>query len=295
MSQAWVELTPSLWTAQSGLFLVQSGVIVDSGEACLIDPGLLPGEIDAILRHVTDCRARLQTIVLTHCHWDHLLGPESLPRTRIVAHADYVTESAGRQGRRVVKQIAEWGARRGEGQEEPFPLPRPDATFVGETTLSVGRIAWQLIHAPGHAPDHAAAYAPNDGILWAADMLSEVEIPYVCHSLGSYQKTLERLAKLEIRLLVPAHGHATSNKAEIRARFEADAAYLAELRRRIERAVREGRTVDEAVELCADMRKHLPAGNDRPHRMNVESLYGELGGEVSTTNIGWRGLVEGVD
>ena len=295
MPQVWMKVAPRLWTARSGEFVVHSGVIIDSGEACLVDPGLLPQEIDAILRRVTDCGAALRTIILTHCHWDHVLGPESLPKTQIVAHAEYATQSTGRQGRRVVRQVEMWEADLGKKREQPFSLPCADRTFTEQLTLFVGETPWQLIHAPGHAPDHLVAYEPKSGTLWAADMLSESEIPYVCHSLVAYRETLDRLFALETRFLVPAHGSETSDARTIRARFDHDTAYLGELYDRVEYAIREGRTLDETVLSCDEMLRSLPGENERPHRMNVESAFIELGGESVTANCGWRGLVDDVD
>src|SRR3970040_452634 len=77
----------SLVTHQSRFMHYTAGAFVSSGKACLVDPGIAPDEIAALVRELED--AELSYIVLTHADWDHVLGPEHLPRATIVAHSAY--------------------------------------------------------------------------------------------------------------------------------------------------------------------------------------------------------------
>ena len=74
MEAKWEQRTDCLWTLCSEAFVYHAGVILDGGEACAIDPGLLPQEIDAISGFIEERGAALATIALTHAHWDHVLG-----------------------------------------------------------------------------------------------------------------------------------------------------------------------------------------------------------------------------
>ena len=288
----WKKHTDTLWTLCSDAFVYHAGVIVDTGEACLIDPGLLPGEIEAIDGFVSSRDAVPTTTVLTHCHWDHVLGPERFRDVRVIAHAEYLREADGLQGRRTCRQVAQWETSRNIVRKTSFRLPRADVTFDDEFVVRIGGQEWTLIHAPGHAPDHIVLYEPSEGVLWSADMLSDLEIPYVCRSLTAYRRTLERLGELEILLLIPSHGNATAIRAEIRERLDADAAYLDELRDRMGSAVREGWPMENAVSHCASMVYRHPAENERAHRLNAETAYVELGGESQGRASGWSSLVE---
>jgi hypothetical protein len=87
------------------------------------------------------------------------------------------------------------------------------------------------------------------------------------------------LVELEVRTLIPGHGRPTSEARDIRARFAEDRVYLEELRERVRRAVRAGKTIEEAVALCADMVYRRPVENEEAHRKNVEGVYLELKGE----------------
>jgi hydroxyacylglutathione hydrolase len=290
MPQSFTQLTRSLCVAQSEIYLTNTGLFTDGREAHLIDPGLLPSEIEAIRDEMADRDASPIAIILTHCHWDHILGPERFPGVKTVAQAEYAAIASARQGARVLGQVEQWEAHQGIRRTEPFAIPSPDETFADHRTLNVGSLTLELIHAPGHSADQLAVYESGSGALWAADMLSDLEIPYVCHSLFAYERTLAMLSALAIRVLVPGHGHAAMESEEIRRRFTRDMAYLAELRERVERAVREGRTVEETVERCAGMRLLRPKENGGPHRMNAESAYLELGGDADASKIGWDRL-----
>ena len=117
--------------------------------------------------------------------------------------------------------------------------------------------------------------------------MSDLEIPFVSHDLDAYRRTLATLDGWDIRILIPGHGHATTNKQEIRNRLSEDIAYLDELRSNVENAVRQGKTLEETVALCSGMVYRNRADNEQPHVWNVESAYVQLGGATVKTKVGW--------
>ncbi len=269
---------------------MNSGLFLSEGRACLIDPGIFPEEIEEIKRFLLDRQAEPQAIVLTHSHWDHLLGPERFPGVQVIAQANYLKETSGGRAEDLLWQIEEWEEEYGLEREKPFVIPQPDKTFKRRLTLKLGGLELRLVHAPGHAADHLVVYEPGSKALWAGDMLSDLEIPFVSQSLAAYQGTLEMISRLEVRALVPGHGHPTTSAEEIQRRIAEDLAYLRELRERVSRAVAQGLNVGEAVRSCLDMDYRHPEENLGPHRLNVESVYLELGGVADRTKVGWNRL-----
>jgi glyoxylase-like metal-dependent hydrolase (beta-lactamase superfamily II) len=163
-------------------------------------------------------------------------------------------------------------------------------TFGDTLKVTVGDQTLNLIYAPGHAADQLVVYHQCQGVLWAGDMLSDLEIPYVCHHLALYEQTLKRLASLDVRALIPGHGHATTDAKEIRSRFAHDRAYLAGLREGVEKAVAEAKTRAETVEVCSKMSYQHPETNREAHEKNVESAYLEMGGTADGSKVGWDRL-----
>ncbi|HEY2551565.1 MAG TPA: MBL fold metallo-hydrolase [Streptosporangiaceae bacterium] len=81
----------------------------------------------------------------------------------------------------------------------------------------------------GHAPGHGAVFLPGAGLLVAGDMCSDIEMPLLdlggADPVGDYRTGLERLAGLDVRVVIPGHG-TPGDGAEFRRRVEADLRYL---------------------------------------------------------------------
>ncbi|MBN1484263.1 MAG: MBL fold metallo-hydrolase [Chloroflexia bacterium] len=287
MSYTLKQLTAHLWAAQSRLFHTNIGVFLSAGQACLIDPGVYPDEIEALRGFLAEQQAQAKFVVITHSHWDHVLGPEHFAGVPIVTQANYAREISSPEGAAALQEIAQWEQKTGIERTQTFAFPIPNRTFAQTMTLALGEITLKLAHAPGHAADALVVYQASSGILWAGDMLSDMEIPYVSDNLDAYLRTLDMLSRWQIQVLVPGHGSPTSDAQEIHGRLFEDIAYLTTLRDKVPQAIRMGKTVEETVELCRDMPFREAEANAGPHQLNVESAYLELGGESETPYLGW--------
>ena len=276
------QLTPTLWVAQSPIYAMNVGVWLHGGAACLIDPGMLPDEIEQVAAFLAEHEAAPHAVVITHSHYDHLLGARSFPGATVVAQANYEIE-VQRDGPRIQQMLWREGI---VPAGRPFDIPQPDVTFVDTMALEVGELTIHLAHAPGHAADELVLYEPGTATLWAGDMLSDVEIPLVSDALAPYERTLEMLAGYELHALVPGHGRPTADAAEARRRLDNDRQYLAALHTNAAGAIQEGLSLEQTVSRCAAQPLACP-GNEAMHRLNVESAYAELGGPADPANVGW--------
>ena len=222
MPHPLMQLTPNLWVSQSQFANLNSGIILADNGVCLIDPGILPTEIEALATFVNKQDVVSQFLILTHSHWDHLLGAEYFQGNRVIAQANYLKEVQGEAGRQIHLQVEKLTSHFEITRQQSFVIPQPQETFEETMFLTIGDLDLQLIHTPGHAVDQLVIYVPQDGTLWAGDMLSDSEIPYVNHNLAAYEATLDKLATMEIVVLVPGHGTPTIDVAEIQARITAD-------------------------------------------------------------------------
>jgi glyoxylase-like metal-dependent hydrolase (beta-lactamase superfamily II) len=266
-----------------------AGVFVSAGEACLIDPGLSPADMRLIEQAAGSRQARPRYIVLTHSHWDHVLGPEFFGGVPVVQQQAAVAVAA-EYGAAIERQVAEWRRQSVGDKPAEFGLAEPDETFGERMELRVGDEALELMHAPGHAEEQLVVYHKASGTLWAGDMLSDIEIPFVMQSLVAYRATLDRLVLLDVRALVPGHGSPTKERDEIRARFDDDINYLAEVHSRVARAVLAGRTAREALLDCKGMQFRHRDDNLGAHQLNVVSAFYELGGREDPGVKAWSRL-----
>jgi len=281
------ELAPGFAVLHCRTMAYNGGVMMDRKEAILIDAGLFADEIDLLRSHIYSRGAHPTCLVVTHSHWDHVLGPEYFPGVPVVQQQESVAVFAGHHAR-IERQVTEWERQAGIQRDMPFLMPEPDQTFDDRLELRLGDKGIELIHAPGHAPEQLVVCDRAEATLWAADMLSDIEIPFVMQSLRAYRLTLDRLAQLDIDVLVPGHGRPVTSRAEVRVRFDTDRAYLAELQTRVEAALAGDHSVADTLSDCADMKYANRDQNEDAHRLNVETAFIELGGKPEPGHEGWN-------
>lgn len=287
MSLQFEALTPHLWTAKCRRYAMNTGILHDSGHAALIDPALLPDEVEDVVAFCEGQQLKVETVVITHHHWDHILGAAQFHGAHVVTHQAYVAQTALDLEHRQ-RSVGRFYEAEGVAHAVPFDLPMPDQTVDHIVGLMVGGFRVQLFHTPGHARDHLSVYDPEAACLWAGDLLSDIEIPFVSDRLDAFERTLGMFAAMQVDLLVPGHGSLTRDPAEIRRRIDADRAYLAELRTRVEAVVLARGTVQAAVAACAGMVFRNPGENADAHVMNAEQVFLECGGSAPANPLlGW--------
>jgi glyoxylase-like metal-dependent hydrolase (beta-lactamase superfamily II) len=83
----WTDLGGGVLVRQSRVFWMNSVLLLDREHAVLVDPGVLPSELDEIAAAVSAAGPRTVSIVFTHSHWDHVLGRPWWPQADTVGHA----------------------------------------------------------------------------------------------------------------------------------------------------------------------------------------------------------------
>jgi hydroxyacylglutathione hydrolase len=267
----------SLRVWQSRLYQTNAGVFMRDGEAYAVDPSILADEIDALAKHIVDSGARLRGIILTHSHWDHILGPERIPGVPVIAHASVAANLAADLPE-ITRIIADRTAEHDVVREAPFQAPHIDVEVGATLTLPFGKGGLRCIHSPGHCSDQLVVYETLERTLWAADMLSDIEIPFI-EDCGAYRATLERLMLLDIATLVPGHGNVTKDRDEIRARLTSDHRYLVALEGEVARLTKRGRSFDQISQELSGWSVRHPETNAKEHLRNVEIVYRITSGE----------------
>lgn len=283
-------ITDNILMGQSEVFSTNIGIIVNKNECILIDPGVLPGDLDKIEKTINTGNYTINSIIITHSHWDHLLGVERFPGVNVITHENYLTATKGKFKRFIIDQIAEWENKHGIVRNNVFQLPKPDITFKDNLTLMLGNLNLKLIYSPGHSEDQLVIYIPERNFLWAGDMLSDIEIPYIMNSLYSYKNTLERIDSLKIEKLIPGHGNPAVTGEEIKNRIIIDMEYLKILEDIVKKCLSKDKSIEETIDACEVINFRNQDENKFCHVLNVESAYIEMGGNVDTAKYGWMKL-----
>jgi glyoxylase-like metal-dependent hydrolase (beta-lactamase superfamily II) len=124
-------------------------------EAVVIDPS---GESPDLRLGLARAGTRCVAILITHGHWDHLVGVADL------AEASGAPVYMAEDERMLLEDINSF---------TPLSVQlrayTPDVLLRGDETLELAGIAFETLRVPGHSPGHLAYYA--DGCLFSGDLL----------------------------------------------------------------------------------------------------------------------------
>ena len=147
----------------------------------------------------------LAKLINTHCHSDHMGGNAAIANK-------YRCPIAIPDGERAL--IDSWDGKQLllDYADQSADRFRADETLYPGTTYRWGDLEWQAIAAPGHDMGALVFYNPAHGILISGDALWENGFGFVmppeidAAALPATRATLETLAGLDIRIVIPGHG-----------------------------------------------------------------------------------------
>ena len=135
-----------------------------SAEAALIDCGAqTQSEWERIRGFIEQKRLSLKYALLTHCHFDHIMG---LP----FIHSTYGLKPIfHRMDQPVYDAMPQMAARFGISM--PLPLPQAEQYITEGDELTLGKHALKVIHTPGHTWGGVCFHAESADALFSGDTL----------------------------------------------------------------------------------------------------------------------------
>jgi glyoxylase-like metal-dependent hydrolase (beta-lactamase superfamily II) len=156
---------------------VTSVYLFDDEEPTLIDAGTA-NSAGTILAALEDCGMppeALSNVVVSHVHTDHSGAVSTLveraPELDIYIHE--LTASHLIDPSNLVASSRQAMGEHFQIMGEQGPVPEENVIEVANdgTTIDIGANTLELIHAPGHSPDHFAVWNPERRLLFAAECL----------------------------------------------------------------------------------------------------------------------------
>jgi glyoxylase-like metal-dependent hydrolase (beta-lactamase superfamily II) len=267
---AWTVLADGVRVRTSRCYEMNSLVMTRDGHALLVDPGVLPSELNDVAAAVQAEVPRLDRVALafTHPHWDHVLGLPWFPGATTFAHAGFA-DLMERELDTLRRDANEWLAGQGEQLPHEFRPFTPMMSARGTTAVELGPFPLVTYDTPGHCSTHLALWFPETGVLAAGDLLSDIEIPMLDAPPWVYRNSLKALHWMfeqeDVRVLVPGHGPVAHGRVAGYRRLLRDLDYLLHLEEAVGRAWKAGHSLEQARAELAAM-EYL--GKDAAYAMN---------------------------
>lgn len=152
--------------------------------------------------------SRQPLVIITHADYDHawgnaaFVGRDGVVTTPIIGHA---VAREWMQGEGAAAEL-----RQKQAESPRFASVRliaPSIAYTDSLVIDGGDLTLELLHTPGHTPDHTAVWIPQLRLLLAGDA-AEHPFPQVHEGadLPDIRRSLARLQALDPAWVLPCHG-----------------------------------------------------------------------------------------
>lgn len=206
-------------------------IIHSKGEALVIDTGFdMDVCYDAFLKGFEEIGVPVENahLVVTHLHADHTgLCSRLEPTVKSIMIGEHEAEEI----ERLASEDPELGWERVNTLKTSYDLDKysvslddnPAYTQMYKTQvdfkllkegdkINIGDYAFEVIHTPGHTPGHICLYEREKKIFASGDHVLGKITPNISHwgdsygdSLGTYLKSLDKIADLNVELVLSSH------------------------------------------------------------------------------------------
>ena len=217
--------------------------VASGGRACVVDPGIRPGDMQ-LLRDSLD--GRVEEIVLTHSHHDHIRGWMRFPGARVTMPR-IAAEKPQDSRDRILRAKRRIDEKLGV-DDRSYEYPHADHVFDEHVAFELGELTVEAHFVPGHSNCTSVVLFPELATLCTADYLVSPGLPYCRWEARAFEEATRTLRELcrerGVRRILPAHNAPIHGTDAIEAAFDEELSYFEVLRVEVERLHAEGESVD---------------------------------------------------
>jgi quinoprotein relay system zinc metallohydrolase 2 len=211
-------------------------------------------------------------VINTHVHPDHVFGNAAFKpdAPAFIGHEHLAAALLARRDhyRKTLARLI------GEQAASVSELIAPTQAVSSEMTIDLGGRVLQLRAWPtAHTDTDLTVLDQATGTLWLGDLLFERRVPSLDGSLKGWLAVMETLRGVPARLVIPGHG---APGADWPGAMRDQERYLRGLLRDVRQAVRDRKTLSEAVANVAGDERSRWLLFDDYHARNVTTAYTEL-------------------
>jgi quinoprotein relay system zinc metallohydrolase 2 len=244
------------------------------GEQCVavIDSGGSPQQGIALRIAIKQVTTKPVCYVInTHVHPDHIYGNSAFKATgvKFVGHHKLARAMATRAPHYLGKADELLDIRVNDDNIIP-----PNLQVRDSLTLNLGNRELVLTaHPTAHTDNDLSVYDKTTDTFWLADLVFLEHIPVIDGSIKGWISEMERLEKNHYKLVIPGHGRLIKDWPTS---LQPQKNYLLQLTSEIKSMIKQGKTLENAVESVGLAAKANWQLFDEFHRKNVTMAFAEL-------------------
>ena len=177
----------------------------DEKNAAIIDPG---GDAQKLIKRIEELELKLQAILLTHGHLDHVGAA-----TKLKAHFGVEILGPNSQDEYWFQALPQQSRQFGLFEADSFT---PDRWLDEEgELLNLAGYQFEVLHLPGHTPGHVGFVEHSQKVVFAGDVLFKQSIGRTDFPGGNHEELLHSIrSKLytlpDEMIVIPGHGPTTT-------------------------------------------------------------------------------------
>ena len=228
-----------------------SGIIVGDDSVMVIDAQATPAmAADVIARVKTVTDKPIRYVLLTHYHAVRVFGASGFKGAELLASdmTRHLIAERGQQDKE--SEMGRFPRLFRAAETVPPGLTWPTVTFPGELRVWLGKREVHLKHlGRAHTAGDVVAHVPDADVVFSGDL---VEYHSACYCgdahFTDWPATLDRLAQLKVRALVPGRGAALKSPDKVAEGIAMTRDFLATLYGSAQASVARGRSLKQAFD-----------------------------------------------
>ena len=224
-----------------------TGIIIGDDAVMVIDTQATPVMAQDVIRHirsVTDLP--IKYVVLSHYHAVRVLGASAYAPQHIIASRDTYDLINERGEQDKASEIGRFPRLFKAVESVPAGMTWPTITFSGSMSIWLGKLEVQLLQVGrGHTKGDTIAWLPEQRILFSGDLVEFDATPYAGDAyFQDWPATLDRLAAMNARALVPGRGAALTTPEQVAAGLCGTRDFIADVWRNVQAGVAAGQDLN---------------------------------------------------
>jgi glyoxylase-like metal-dependent hydrolase (beta-lactamase superfamily II) len=209
-----------------------TGIIIGDDAVLVADTQATPAMAADVIRRIREVTDKpIKYVVLTHYHAVRVLGASAYEPQQILASQDTYDLIVERGEQDKASEIGRFPRLFRNVETVPAGLTWPTITFSGKMTLWLGKLEVQLLQlGRGHTKGDTVVWLPGEKTLLSGDLVEFDATPYAGDAyFQDWPKTLENIAALKPKALVPGRGPALKGEAQVQKGLEATAGFISDV------------------------------------------------------------------